>query len=405
MRTFLKETEATIEQMLALSARDTSSAVNPPSKILRYITLSPVRPGKHQKPLASAETHIFDSFQEAFDSLSQRVLLLGVPGAGKTTTLLQFACAAAQARLDDLSQPIPLFASLHRWNPHTPLPEWMQAPLLAEFPGISLQGQPLLYLLDGLDELGGERPMDPGRPKEEKYDPRLRLLGAVAEQLHDMPVVISCREQEYEQLGEKASLKGAVTLLPLSPEQIEGFLRAQNQAALWEAVAADPSLLELARTPLLLALLSSAVGEALGEVRLILGSPTVHTLFDFYIKQRFLHEGQKRVLPFDEPTTRALLGKLGASMWYYLFPAAEMSFQNVEAIVGQGGQAFVAFACSMQFLRQVGSDTFQFIHLKFRDYCAVPALLESLQDKDSNVRQRAGWSLGKIEGTIAPNVW
>ncbi|MBL8157295.1 MAG: TIR domain-containing protein, partial [Anaerolineae bacterium] len=143
-----------------------------------------------------------------------RVLLLGEPGAGKTTTLLNFARDAATARLNDPSQPLPFFEYIASWNAagDVPLGQW----LAAQNPGLSAsalqtlieQGQALL-LLDGLDELGSRRPVDPKDPSKGVYDPRERFLK------HLPPtgrVILSSRVEEYHQIGAQAALNCAVRL-------------------------------------------------------------------------------------------------------------------------------------------------------------------------------------------------
>ena len=71
------------------------------------------------------ESRAFSSFAEAYEHHNGRLLLLAAPGAGKTTTLLAFARDAAVARLNDPTSPVPVVASIHRWDPKTPIPEWV----------------------------------------------------------------------------------------------------------------------------------------------------------------------------------------------------------------------------------------------------------------------------------------
>jgi hypothetical protein len=366
----------------------------------------PLQPSKYP----ATEVRHFDTFAEAFEAQKRRILLLGKPDAGKTTTLYQFTLEAAEVCLHSLDitppteAPIPLFLYVHQWDCTTPLAEWAHAQLLSQFFGTQVSRrdpQDFLYIFDGLDELGTERPVDPNRPDAGTYDPRQKFLQAVTEQLPDASVVISCRERDYNELEEKATLKGAVTLLPLRPQQIKTFLTARNQMPLWEALVSDSSLMELARTPLLLALLSVAVGSGPVALPMEGAAVTSNAIFDFYIHQRLAHEEVKRPLTFDEVTTRINLGELGARMWANRnAPLLDLDAIAVKQVLGEDADAFISFACSLHFLQSSATGGVRFIHLAFRDYCAIPALSEQLTSADSHSSWAAAETLGDI-GTAA----
>jgi len=70
---------------------------------------------------------IYDNFHRAFEKYEGRVLLLGHPGAGKTTTVMAFARDAVSKRLEDASQPLPILAPIATWDAEkqTALAEWL----------------------------------------------------------------------------------------------------------------------------------------------------------------------------------------------------------------------------------------------------------------------------------------
>jgi HEAT repeat protein len=398
---FLNSLDKGLAETIILPVGETPGAIAQPEFISNF-QVSPL----HQKSDTFTEqspiTTTYHSFVTAFEELGGRVLLLGAPGAGKTTTLLQFARAATQARLTDPSKPIPVWMSIQQWDHKTLLHDWCRNQMTILNRVLS-SSQPLLYIFDGLDELGGERPTKPSQTNNEKsdsekYDPRTLFLQAVRDQLTDAQIVISCREQDYQSMSEKAELGGAVKLLPLEETYIEQFLLHRNQPNLWHSVRADPTLLNLAQTPLLLALLSSAIGRTDQALDLNDGNITAKTVFDFYIDKRYEHESSKRNLTFDLATIRTYLEQLAASR--FLTGSGKVGTMlyftpEIEAIVGEKWKEFLNVAISLNYLRRVTEYAVHFIHLKFRDHCALPLLLDALDQRGK--RWKAIEALAEID--------
>ena len=57
--------------------------------------------------------------------VGKRLLILGEPGAGKTTELLTVTQRLVEAATDDNNQPIPLIFELSSWTPGTQLLSWL----------------------------------------------------------------------------------------------------------------------------------------------------------------------------------------------------------------------------------------------------------------------------------------
>ncbi|MEO8397701.1 MAG: TIR domain-containing protein [Chloroflexota bacterium] len=68
------------------------------------------------KDVSTAKDLEFNYFADAFRHYDGRILLLGEPGGGKTTTLMAFARDAVVRRLEDPSQPLPIIARISDWD-------------------------------------------------------------------------------------------------------------------------------------------------------------------------------------------------------------------------------------------------------------------------------------------------
>ena len=227
---------------------------------------------------------------QVFDQCSGRLLLLGEPGAGKTTSLLDLALELVERAEDDSQHRIPVVVDLSDWQPTTSqstskrsevtsrlpgffkkklsgsLPE--QAPILSiadwvtnkvrERYGILskqtnqwLEDKRLIFLLDGLDEV---------RPEYQQFCVRA-INQWLNSDLRPRQVALCCRREQYETYPEKLELDGAVYLQDLTHEQIQTFLSETNRDELKENFVADTNLLALIRRPLLLSMAVLAYNE------------------------------------------------------------------------------------------------------------------------------------------------
>ena len=194
--------------------------------------------------------------------VSGRLLILGHPGAGKTTTLLELAQELlVEAQGVDFKR-VPYVFEMSRWEEGLDFVEYLALELkrehnldLAIGRGMAMSGE-LLPLLDGLDEL---------------RDPRVisAAMGAINQYLvagDKRDAVVCCRVLDYglasEQLGE---LNGAIELQPLSELAIQRYLKAVGKGNLWALVEQNPGLvrsddsevLPLLKTPLFLSVFAS----------------------------------------------------------------------------------------------------------------------------------------------------
>ncbi|MBD2063392.1 NACHT domain-containing protein [Funiculus sociatus GB2-A5] len=233
---------------------------------------------------------IIDVFER--DDIAGRLLILGAPGSGKTTMLLELAQDLILAAQQQPEKPIPVIFELSNWkDDKQAIADWMVADLKFrnKIPEAItrewLETGKLLPLLDGLDEL---------KTRQGKCIARINKFLQTTSGLSQ--IVVCCREEEYKAGEEILTLRGAVCLKPLEEKQIQGYLQRLNCGHLWHGIQNDPDgLLALAKMPLFLHLIPVAYPNGLESKAKRFNSPDElevyqekcrKDLFDAYIKHR-----------------------------------------------------------------------------------------------------------------------
>jgi eukaryotic-like serine/threonine-protein kinase len=236
------------------------------------------------------------SLLEIFTAAGRNLLILGEPGSGKTTTLLQLADAllnAAQLSPDD---PVPIILNLSSWaQKKEPLVHWLVEEIFLQY-GIArdltragIANESFLYLLDGLDEVDA--------------DARQACITAINTFRKDNPaeMVICSRTREYQALQTKLHLGTVVEIQPLSDDKIDDYLNQEGLElqAVSATLAHDPDLLKLARIPLMLSLMTLAYRSLSYEQLQPLADKASRRrhLFEHYVSQMF----NRRLLPPESP--------------------------------------------------------------------------------------------------------
>ncbi|XVV14211.1 hypothetical protein ACQP2X_07660 [Actinoplanes sp. CA-131856] len=196
---------------------------------------------------------------DVFDEMSGSMLILGAPGSGKTTQLLDLAAAL----LDREGERIPVVLDLAdwsqpRWSWRRPdrapddFRSWLESQLDDRYripPAVArawLDDDRFVLLFDGLDEV-----------RESHRDRCVSEING----LEAASVVVRSREADYERLTERLRLQGAVAIRPLTPEEAGAYLDAPGG-----------EVGELLTTPLML-----------DVVRIARGRPDQGSLFDAYV--------------------------------------------------------------------------------------------------------------------------
>jgi hypothetical protein len=235
------------------------------------------------------------------------LLILGEPGSGKSTTLLDLARTLLDRAEKDIKERVPIVLNLSSWKKQ-PLTEWMSDELWEKYRVPRkiarpwLQKNYLLPLLDGLDEV--ETSLQPDC---------VTAINVFIEQFNPPGLVVCCRLNEYLWLPERLKLNGAICLEPLSEDEVDEYLASGGTklAALRQAISTDPVLQELAETPLMLSIMSLAFQGAGGSdlVRQNGDSPEERRkqIFRLYVEQMFQRKGTASLLFPKEKTIRWLL--------------------------------------------------------------------------------------------------
>lgn len=213
------------------------------------------RQGGGEQPLP-AGMDMAAVFAEAHESL----VILGAPGSGKSTMLLELARALLDRCEKDPAAPIPIVLNLSLQQSNYPSLDAWVIDELVRFYGVPkqtaagwVQNNELALLLDGLDEVA-----EHGRAAV------VAQINAFLRRDLLVPLAVCCREGEYAALAQQVASGGVVRLLPLSPAQIDSYLRGLADPAAAQiaaALAEDAALAELAAPPLLLNVMLLAAPE------------------------------------------------------------------------------------------------------------------------------------------------
>ncbi|GAB4530250.1 MAG: hypothetical protein OHK0046_50680 [Anaerolineae bacterium] len=344
----------------------------------------------------------FDEFAEVVDYFDGRVLLLGEPGSGKTITLLQHARDAIVKRYQDRSAPIPIIGVIPTWDADKQIPfgKWLttQHGVPADIEKLTEQGLTLL-LLDGLDELGSERPVDPNKPIGEKYDPRSRFLQILPS---NNQVILTCRTKDYREIAEQAPVSGAVELKELNDNQIRAYLRSQPK--LLEFVQSDKKLKLWLDTPLLLTFFAFAFSEAPPSIEMMVdkGSREVlDYLFDNYIRKRYEHEERKIYadLLYSIDDVYSYMGSLATyNVGHHFTKENIVTYEDAKSVIDQSVvDQVLGLGVSLHILIANHEGTYSFQHLLLRDYFAFHYAVNDVRNNHNPVeRTRSAYALGNI---------
>lgn len=250
--------------------------------------------------------------KDIFDEANRLLLILGEPGSGKTTTLLQLARDLIAEVDEAFTQPIPVILNLSTWtDKRQPLDEWLIGELNSKYRLPKKDGKKwltdrrILPLLDGLDEV--------------KVENRAACVEKVNKLVNDyglQGLVVCSRVKDYTDLDVRLAFYRAIYLQPLTPEQVDKYLKKDKLADLRATLQNDGALQEMAQSPLILNIMSLAYqdtsSEKLSDPELNTREARIKHLFDTYINRMFNRKGGKQ--DFEPEQTKQRLSWLARNM-------------------------------------------------------------------------------------------
>jgi TIR domain/NACHT domain len=270
-----------------------------------------------EEPVAEGTT-LLSLFDEAGGLDGDGLLVLGEPGAGKSTALVTFARGLLERAVDDVARPVPVYLPLRTWGGERRTIETWALQQLGELyqipPDLAARWtreSRLIFLLDGLDEL----PQRATRIACVTEINRFQRFG----QEHRLPIVVTARQYEYDSLPELLELEDAVVVLPLAPDEVERRIADEGPQmhGVLAALRDDEGMRDMLTSPLLLSMitrtyLDSAVVAA-GE-----GRDRRTRLFATYVESRFASERatrrDRRTNRYPPSATRSWLSRLATQM-------------------------------------------------------------------------------------------
>lgn len=213
---------------------------------------------KFPEPLPDS-TSILDVFERP--EIAGRLLILGEPGSGKTTTLYNLAKGLVCRAEKDVSEPIPIILDLSSWNDnHGLFSDWLVKELKQKMGVREKLGEKwvsekqVLPLLDGLDEVNPSH----------LASCVSKINEWLSSESRPKYLVVCCRREGYEKIirgswkGKRSNqsnkrrlnLNGAILINPLTDQKIEEYLTSLDRIDFLKTLQKKPDLWNLLRVPL-----------------------------------------------------------------------------------------------------------------------------------------------------------
>lgn len=248
---------------------------------------------------------------DVYDAANEELLILGAPGSGKTTLVLELVRDLLARAEQDEHQLMPVVFPLSTWaTKQQPLAGWMVEELTDKYQVPSqlarswMETNVILPLLDGLDEVATE-----------KRTTCIETINRYHQEHPFLPLVVSSRSADYLQQAGRLTLTTAVTIQSLTEPQVDDYV-ARGGEALWTlrvALHQDAALRELAQTPLMLSILTLTYHDMPVENLLQGGiAPTRQQVFERYVERMLTHRANN--IHYQTEQTRKWLRALAKQL-------------------------------------------------------------------------------------------
>jgi len=213
------------------------------------------------KLISSSSQETVDLF--AHVAASDRCIVLGGPGTGKTTLMKSLVTSVINEQAnDELNSLIPVFVVLRRLAVKQ---QSVRDAIIAafsdyHFPGAerfvdsALDQGRMLIILDGLDEVGVNREFVAGQI--------ITFCESDDQQLHQNRLIVTCREYSYRSEDLGSVIKNIVRVEPFANHHMRVFLqgwpahRGRSALQLYGLIQGDSQIRDICRNPLLLTILT-----------------------------------------------------------------------------------------------------------------------------------------------------
>jgi len=253
-----------------------------------------------------------------FERAGNCLLVLGEPGSGKTTMLIDLARSTLARAEKDQVEPIPVVLSLSSWSDSKQtIEDWVVSQLTSSLYKLNknaaqrlVDQNNVLLLLDGLDEVAID-----------KRGACVKALNLFRQTSALTRIAICSRTSDYSSLATKLQIPNAILLQPLSKRQIYDYLEklGPEVEGLLTAIKRSPVLLDIARTPLMLNLMTLTYeGTPAESIRVKYSTKgKANDLIDSYVRRML--ERTRREKPYLDNKTIHWLSWLARIMWQKVF--------------------------------------------------------------------------------------